>query len=537
MFKLIKSMLLVLSGVLAMSSCSKSDVVEKSTTMSVTFLSGANGTVTPLGEQTGNEGSTLSSVAKADTSYLLKGWYDELGHKISTVGDVTIIGDSTLQVKLTAVTAGKTYRAKFQFIYSVIFESLDTNLGTVDNAGGTGNLGDTFVSIATAKENSFFDGWYDDDDNKVETGGDITVSGNKLEVILSSETGGRTYRAKFQPIYSVIFESSDTNKGTVDNPGGTGKGGDTIVSIATAIAKSYFLGWYDANNKKVETGGGITVSGNKLEVILSAETGNKTYRAKFLDGFIFTIKTTVVYNRYTLPFSPTSTTGAYDLTVDWGDGSELMSIPAKTFLSGIITHTYESSGEHIISIASSEEDFSKVQMPNVNWKSDNLLKSINSPLLNTAMTSFYGVFYECRNLTSIPSDLFKYNTAATSFRYAFYGCYSLTEIPAGLFKYNTAAINFMRAFYGCTRAKVNPNIFCNDSDENEKATRFNSLTGEISFERAFFNVGQKLGAEEISKSIFPALWDYAYSAATVTKTSCFSGAKASNEGAVGSGWK
>ncbi|MGL5958919.1 MAG: InlB B-repeat-containing protein, partial [Phocaeicola sp.] len=163
MFKSIKSTLLILSGVLAMSSCSQEDVVEAPTKMSITFSAGANGTVEPEGEQSGNAESTISSVATANTNYALEGWYDG-DVKLVTGGDI-VVSDNTLKVKLTAATNAKTYTAKFQLATcQVTFASDNEELGTVDPKGvQSGSVGETISSVATAALNYALEGWYDGD--------------------------------------------------------------------------------------------------------------------------------------------------------------------------------------------------------------------------------------------------------------------------------------------------------------------------------------------------------------------------------------
>ncbi|MGL5980472.1 MAG: hypothetical protein ACRCZY_06280 [Phocaeicola sp.] len=115
MFKLMKSTLFILSVVLAMSSCSKDHVDEgpkEPEKMSITFATGDNGTVDPIGKKGGSAGDTISSVAIAEAAdYVLEGWYDETG-KINPSEDF-IFSDNTLKVKLTQVTKDKTYTAKF----------------------------------------------------------------------------------------------------------------------------------------------------------------------------------------------------------------------------------------------------------------------------------------------------------------------------------------------------------------------------------------------------------------------------------------
>ncbi|MGL5980474.1 MAG: hypothetical protein ACRCZY_06290 [Phocaeicola sp.] len=119
MFKLMKSTLFILSVVLVMSSCSKDHVDEgpkEPEKMSITFATGDNGTVDPIGKRGGSAGDTISSVAKAAAAnYVLEGWYDETG-KINPSEDF-IFSDNTLKVKLTQATKDKTYTAKFVDTY------------------------------------------------------------------------------------------------------------------------------------------------------------------------------------------------------------------------------------------------------------------------------------------------------------------------------------------------------------------------------------------------------------------------------------
>ncbi|MGL5981570.1 MAG: BspA family leucine-rich repeat surface protein, partial [Phocaeicola sp.] len=156
---------------------------------------------------------------------------------------------------------------------------------------------------------------------------------------------------------------------------------------------------------------------------------------------------------------------------------------------------------------------------------------------NTKVTTFYNVFYQCSSLTEIPPALFANNREVTNFRAAFYLCTSLTEIPAGLFANNRKANDFVDVLRSCIKAKVNPNIFCNDADPTERAERFKSVSEKINFTEAFYNLGRDLSPVEIEESILPALWNYTYPAAGFISTGCFTAAKASNSVAVGPGWK
>ncbi|MGL5958962.1 MAG: hypothetical protein ACRCZZ_10335, partial [Phocaeicola sp.] len=126
-------------------------------------------------------------------------------------------------------------------------------------------------------------------------------------------------------------------------------------------------------------------------------------------------------------------------------------------------------------------------------------------------------------------------TKATNFSGTFMFCSNISFIPANLFKDNTAATNFHQTFSYCDNAIVSPNIFCNDADETERANRFSSVTENINFEDTFYSVGSALS--DVSGSNFPALWDYTMPSDGVNSSSCFTEAKASNSGSVGTGWK
>ena len=67
----------------------------------------------------------------------------------------------------------------------------------------------------------------------------------------------------------------------------------------------------------------------------------------------------------------------------------------------------------------------------------------------TEVTSFYGTFGGCDNLTTIPAGLFDSCTGVTSFSHVFSSCSALTSIPEGLFDYNTKVTEFMYAFSMC----------------------------------------------------------------------------------------
>ena len=77
----------------------------------------------------------------------------------------------------------------------------------------------------------------------------------------------------------------------------------------------------------------------------------------------------------------------------------------------------------------------------------------------TNVTSFFGTFAECKELTNIPSGLFDNSTQATNFWITFSGCSALTVIPNGLFDHCTNAATFESTFYNCDALTDVPRIF------------------------------------------------------------------------------
>lgn len=192
------------------------------------------------------------------------------------------------------------------------------------------------------------------------------------------------------------------------------------------------------------------------------------------NAMVFVIDLTNYDNTYILPFSNSAkSTGNYTLTVDWGDGSEILSISPKTSLQKeLITHTFPERKKYVIVITSSEEDGTKEQMPAFKPGSsyyygdvnNNALKleEMKTPMLCTGngTKDFSGCFENCKNLSNIPAGLFEKNPQVTGFNGCFKNCVLLQTIPEGLFAEKTGATKFEQCFYGCEKLQTIPeNLF------------------------------------------------------------------------------
>ena len=317
------------------------------------------------------------------------------------------------------------------------------------------------------------------------------------------------------------------------------------------------------------------------------------------DDMKFTIDLTDYADKtYVLPFQITGSTDKSTLTVDWGDGSTPTTIPpgtsfelTATATTALLTHTYPEQKEYTITIASTQTNITKAQMPqfrpgHYRTEGNNKLKlrSMDSPMLNTKQTlndcfngctkltrvsaelfdkntsvvdfakafqgcsslaeipaglfdkntlvvSFTSAFLNCTSLAEIPAGLFDKNTAAKNFGMCFNGCTSLTEIPAKLFAQNTLAVDFNYCFQNCAKVKLNSDIFCDEA--SGAATRF--LNQSVDFTSCFNGCGKDNSVSNGGTA--PALWTYTYGTGTPTAKNCFLNVtKVTNVGDILKAW-
>nr|DAK84736.1 MAG TPA: hypothetical protein [Caudoviricetes sp.] len=263
-----------------------------------------------------------------------------------------------------------------------------------------------------------------------------------------------------------------------------------------------------------------------------------------------------------------------NITIDWGDGTST-TIDDKIITKEKITHVYQENGQFKLRITSDNGNIPTLSFSNfsktlggfkyfvsvdtpllkmydllngvtpteaifVDFKGCENLKKIPSDLFknNTGLEYLRDCFSECGELTipsgifsylksvgsfsncfkdskisKIPSNLFRNNLSVIYFDSCFENCVNLIEIPENLFKYNTNATKFSKTFKNCSTAKLNKNIFCDDTIE--RATRFKNQT--VNFQECFYRdtaTGSEMGEA-------PHLWKYTFSSAT--GTNCFGG--------------
>ena len=245
-------------------------------------------------------GATASSTATAKEGYEFVGWYDASGNPVA--GDMISNNGTTLSY---TTTGNATYYARFKKVVSAETVTqtyirqvkdgdnwkvtTDDSIATLDCYTHTDVVGATASSTATAKECYEFVGWYDVSGNPV-AGDMISNNGTTLSYIT---TGDAIYYARFQKIkaaetviqtYIRQVKDGDNWKATTDDSIATldcythtDVVGATASSTATAKEGYEFVGWYDAEGKKVDE----DILINNGNTISYTTTGEATYYARF----------------------------------------------------------------------------------------------------------------------------------------------------------------------------------------------------------------------------------------------------------------
>lgn len=170
---------------------------------------------------------------------------------------------------------------------------------------------------------------------------------------------------------------------------------------------------------------------------------------------------------------PTSSTGVYNCSVDWGDGN--ISTPISTYNDAQWTHTYSGAGTYTVKIFGIFNGFvfnnggDKLKLLNISQWGNQFRIGVSQQL------NFYG----CSNLTITANDILNMQGTLTPGG-CFRNCTSITTIPS-LNNWNFAGVtSFMDQFlFGCTSFNqvINLNVSGAQSFGNfmQGCTSFNSL--------------------------------------------------------------
>ena len=239
-------------------------------------------------------GKDISVTATAGEGYKFVGWYDSTGNKVTT-------GLSSDGKTISYTTTGDaTYIARFEKTVTQTYirqvkdgdswkVTTDDSIATLDCYTHTDVVGATASSTATAKEGYEFVGWYDAEGNLVAS----DKLSNNRKTLSYTTTGNATYYARFKKVVSAETVTqtyirqvkdgdnwkvtTDDSIATLDCYTHTDVVGATASSTATAKEGYEFVGWYDAEGKKVDE----DILINNGNTISYTTTGEATYYARF----------------------------------------------------------------------------------------------------------------------------------------------------------------------------------------------------------------------------------------------------------------
>lgn len=185
------------------------------------------------------------------------------------------------------------------------------------------------------------------------------------------------------------------------------------------------------NEVGLERLGSLTITVGEEDNNISATVGVRQIGSD-TEELIYEIEVTTV--PYTHIAAPVLTDG--QITVDWGDGSEVETFEAKRG-----SHTYTSAGKYTLSITGNAHNLEFSDGESLCPEVINIISWGQLGMKNAA-----DMCLGCNKLESIPNDVAGSFSNVKSFLGAFSCCTNLKEIPAGLFRYATVAKNFEDCF-------------------------------------------------------------------------------------------
>ena len=173
-------------------------------------------------------------------------------------------------------------------------------------------------------------------------------------------------------------------------------------------------------------------------------------------------------------FTPRFKIREADCYIDWGDG-QAERFQADAYSQIEISHTYDTTVPtsytvkiygnmtYFVSAASCISEvvrWGQTGLERISFSGDTALKKICGDEYGSFKNLDYLHFENCRNLLSIPENLFAECKNETEFYHTFDGCSSLTEIPENLFAECKNVTNFGDTFQDCSSlTEIPENLF------------------------------------------------------------------------------
>ena len=99
-------------------------------------------------------------------------------------------------------------------------------------------------------------------------------------------------------------------------------------------------------------------------------------------------------------------------------------------------------------------NISNSKLSSFSLKNNPSLIGVDNPLPKVESRDFSNMFYNCRNLLTVPTNLFENNKSVTNMVNTFYYCYKLTTAP----NIPNSVTDMRSTFYSCTKLTTAPNI-------------------------------------------------------------------------------
>jgi uncharacterized repeat protein (TIGR02543 family) len=343
-------------------------------------------------------------------------------------------------------------RNRFYCVFNIVLTLFMVSMAFFEcslASGGGGNGGGgstTYNVIYNGNENT--GGSVPVDDTEYEEGQEVTVSGNTGDLVKNefnftcwntaadgtgtAYNGGDTFTMPAgdltlfaqwtdSPVFHVIYDGNGSDGGEVPVDGNNYLEGQkvTVASTGTMTCTGHtFVGWNtEPDGSGIYYGAGVSFTMPGEDVTLYAQWVNAD--AAFITLWD-TSETSFGSSDSNQIHLPLESTGTYDFTVYWGDGTHdhIISWNAPQ-----VTHTYAAAGEYRVIISGTIRGFRFGD----SGDSEKLLEISRWGGLNFGNNG--GAFYGANNLSITATDRPDL-TGITDFSSMFRDCWSITTIPS-----------------------------------------------------------------------------------------------------------
>lgn len=311
---------------------------------------------------------------------------------------------------------------------------------------------------------------------------------------------------------------------TESNPYISYKGGEIKVTISSNVPhyhaelRGMELNWAlcEVNGSTITIKAGKNITGEEMHatLLVSAISGSEVATAEYA----FKQGNGNMQLEYVIPEDGKTAKlpicgDDIDCTIDWGDGSDKMSVKGYVSSYSRIDHQYAKAGTYIISISGIIDEFNSDDTGITDYfkalRSWGALQinSLRNAFKGTSMTqiplpeepdlfanveSISGAFEKMDNLTSAPVGLFDTAVNVTDASNLFYDCKLLETIPENFFSGMTKIEDISNMFYNCQSLKQVPADLFKSNTAISMVTALFSYSGLENIPAGFFDFGENI---------------------------------------------